>query len=742
MQQPTPAPSLTLEGVVNKIIYRNEENSYVVMELICDEEPQVAVGYAASLSPGESVRLTGSYAQHQTYGRQFAAASIETIPPGDEKALLRYLQSGAIRGIGRSLAERMVKHFGMETLSVMEKEPNRLTEVKGITAARAHQLAQRYQQLLGAKQVMAELRAFDLPAYVAVKLYKQYGMACVEVLSRDPYLLCTEDYGLDFERVDHAAAELFSIRETAPVRVRAGVLHILRHNLGNGHTFLPIDALTTTAAAFLELDDALVREAIESLQAEDEVVVTGVANLEAVFLKRYYTAEAEIAARLMALSERRPCNRDLNKLVEEIEAAQGVQYAAMQKRAIRNCAENGVFILTGGPGTGKTTTLRGILAMLEQLGLECLLAAPTGRAAKRMSELSGATATTIHRMLGMSLRSGAPYARFHENNRLEADVIIVDEVSMLEVTLFDALLRAMKPEARLILVGDANQLPPVGAGNILRDLLGSDIFSSVELTEIFRQSRDSLIVVNAHSINKGEYPSFNDRDNDFFLVSCPDKAKAAETLAGLVARRLPKAYKVDPFDDIQVISPTRKGEAGTALFNARLQEALNPRASGKAEVKQGDKLFRVGDKVMQIHNNYELPVVLTDTGEVSQGLFNGDVGRILDIDRPGETMTIRFDDREVAYPFDCLHQLELAYAVTVHKSQGSEYPIVIMAAYTGMPRLQTRNLFYTAVTRARQIFIAFGEEQALLQMTDNSREDRRYSALKYLLLEYLERDEG
>ena len=406
----------------------------------------------------------------------------------------------------------------------------------------------------------------------------------------------------------------------------------------------------------------------------------------------------------------------------------------MQRRAIAACAENGVFILTGGPGTGKTTTLHGILALLEKLGLSTLLAAPTGRAAKRMSELSGAPATTIHRMLGMSLRGGAPAARFNEKNPLEADVVIVDEVSMLEVTLFDALLRAMKPSARMILVGDANQLPPVGAGNILRDLLGSELFASVELTEIFRQSRDSLIVVNAHRINKGEYPEFNDADNDFFLLSCKDKSQAADKLARLVARRLPAAYGVDPVDDIQVLSPTRKGEAGTALFNEVLQRTLNPPAADKGEVLFQGRLFRVGDKVMQVQNNYELPVVLTDTGEVSQGLFNGDVGRIVDIDHADEILTIRFDDRQAEYPFECLHQLELAYAVTVHKSQGSEYPIVVLAAYPGMGRLQTRNLLYTAVTRARRIFVALGDEAALFQMTDNCREDRRFSALKYLLL--------
>ena len=584
------------------------------------------------------------------------------------------------------------------------------------------------------RQVLAELQAFHLPPYVAVKLYKRYGVAASDALRADPYLLCGEDYGMEFALVDNAAAELFEIPENSPLRVRAGVLHVLQHNLSNGHTFLPLDALCQTTAGFLDVDETLVSECICALEQDEEIVIAPVANLTAVFLHRYYAAESAIADRLLAMSVRRPCGRDVGRLVDEVAGSLGITYAAMQRRAIAACAENGVFILTGGPGTGKTTTLHGILALLEKLGLSTLLAAPTGRAAKRMSELSGAPATTIHRMLGMSLRGGAPAARFNEKNPLEADVVIVDEVSMLEVTLFDALLRAMKPSARMILVGDANQLPPVGAGNILRDLLGSELFASVELTEIFRQSRDSLIVVNAHRINKGEYPEFNDADNDFFLLSCKDKSQAADKLARLVARRLPAAYGVDPVDDIQVLSPTRKGEAGTALFNEVLQRTLNPPAADKGEVLFQGRLFRVGDKVMQVQNNYELPVVLTDTGEVSQGLFNGDVGRIVDIDHADEILTIRFDDRQAEYPFECLHQLELAYAVTVHKSQGSEYPIVVLAAYPGMGRLQTRNLLYTAVTRARRIFVALGDEAALFQMTDNCREDRRFSALKYLLL--------
>ena len=728
-------PSLVLEGVINKIIFRNEETAYVVMEVETAVGRETVVGYAANLAAGESIRALGDYVTHASYGRQFAAVSIESVLPSDTAGILAYLESGAIKGIGKTLARRIVERFSEQALEVLDQQPELLCEIKGVTPAKARQLSQRYRQIQGVRRVLAELGAFRIPPYVAVKLYKRYGFSAVDALRQNPYLLCGEEYGMGFDMVDNAAAELFSIAADSPVRVRAGLLHVLEHNLGNGHTFLPLEALISTTAGFLAVESDLVTACLEELERDDEVVCAPVANLEAVFLQRYYSAEKTVAERLLSMSTPRPCGRDVGRLVDAIASGLGIEYAAMQRRAIAACAENGVFILTGGPGTGKTTTLHGILALLDRLELTTLLAAPTGRAAKRMTELTGAKATTIHRMLGITLRAGVPTARYHEKNPLDADVVIVDEVSMLEITLFDALLRAMRPSARLILVGDANQLPPIGAGNILRDLLGSELFPSVELTEIFRQSRDSLIVVNAHRINRGEYPEFNERDNDFFLVSCKERAKAAELLTDLVARRLPDAYHVDPIDEIQVLSPTRKGEAGTVFFNEMLQKALNPPAAGKNEVTVQSRLFREGDKVMQIQNNYDLPVILTDTGEISQGLYNGDVGRILEISRSEEVMTICFDDRQVEYPFECLHQLELAYAVTVHKSQGSEYPIVVLAAYPGMGRLQTRNLFYTAVTRARRIFVALGDEAALYQMTDNSREDRRFSALKYLLLD-------
>ncbi|NLT58052.1 MAG: ATP-dependent RecD-like DNA helicase [Clostridiales bacterium] len=733
------AAPLQLEGVVNKIIYRNEESAYLVMAVETAEGEEVVVGYSAGIAVGESIQAQGSYTTHASYGRQFAAASITSIPPSGEAAVRAYLAGGAVKGIGQVLADRIVERFGGEALEILAQQPARLAEVRGITPAKAAQLGRRFEQVSGMRRVLAELDGLALPPYVAVKLFKRYGTQAAEAVAANPYLLCADEYEMHFELVDAAALERFHIDPQSPHRVMAGILYILHHNLGNGHTFLPLEALVERACDFLEVGDDLVLHSVDRLQEAGEVVEWPVANLDGLFLARFHGAEATIADRLLSMATQRRAAQNVPALVEKIEQDLGIRYAEAQRRAISGCAENGVFILTGGPGTGKTTALRGILQLFEKMALETLLAAPTGRAAKRMSELSGAPASTIHRMLGISLRGGQPHCKFNEDNPLAADVVIVDEASMLEVTLFEALLRAMKPSARLILVGDANQLPPVGAGNILRDLLGSDLFASATLTEIFRQSRDSLIVVNAHQINHGEYPTFNARDNDFFLVKCADRGQAPAMAAELVGSRLPRAYGLDPLDDIQVITPTRKTEAGTAALNAALQKALNPPAPNKAEHRFMGSLFRVGDKVMQVRNNYELPVVLVETGELTAGLFNGDMGRIVDIDELNDSMTIRFEDRQVEYPFDCLHQLELAYAVTVHKSQGNEYPLVVFMAFQGMGRLQTRNLLYTAVTRARRIFVALGEEAALCQMTDNSREDRRFSALKYFLLERVRR---
>ncbi|HWP80962.1 MAG TPA: ATP-dependent RecD-like DNA helicase [Candidatus Acidoferrum sp.] len=735
---------VTLTGLVKRVIYHNSENSYTVVEADCGGESAVIVCYTADLRPGETVRAVGSYVNHATYGPQLVATSVESVPPQGAEAIRQYLVSGAVRGIGKVLADRIVNRFGAASLEVLESSPELLTKVKGITPGKAEQISRRYRDLQGIKKVIEELRAMKLAPYTAVLLYKRYGLAAAKTVRENPYLLCGEEYEADFEEVDAAAVSEYGVDPASALRAKAGLMHVLRHNLGNGHTFLPEDKLLGTAASFLEVDAEVAEGACAELLEDGAVVSEPVAGLDAVFLAPYYEAERSVAMRLLEMAKPTPPIEGLEKLVADIAAGLGIEYADRQKKAITVCLQNGVFILTGGPGTGKTTALRGILAALSRRGETVLCCAPTGRAAKRMSELSGAPASTIHRMLGVTPQSGGIRYKMNAQNPLDAGVVIVDEASMLDVALFDALLKAIRPGARLILVGDANQLPPIGAGNVLRDVMGSGLFATVELKEIFRQAKDSLIVVNAHLINGGDAPEFNARDSDFFFVKCPEREKLPETVADLVARRLPAAYHIDPAGDLQVITPTRKAEYGTASLNAVLQRTLNPPASDKAEFTPMGLGFtlRQGDKVMQNRNNYDLEAVNTETGEVSAGIFNGDIGLVQEVDRMNELLVIRFDDRLVEYPFEVVHQLELAYAVTVHKSQGSEYPVVVFPAYRGMPRLQTRNLLYTAVTRAKQIFVGVGEPEALQFMTANSRVDRRYTALKYMLISLCEENEN
>ncbi len=730
----------SLTGLVKRIIYYNSENSYTVAEIESDEGDETLICYTANLKPGESVLAIGNMTNHATHGPQFVAESVETMLPEGESAIRRYLVSGAVRGVGKVLADRIVDKFGARTLEVMESSPLLLAEVSGITEGKAEQIGHRFREIQGVKRVIEQLRSMALSPHTAVMLYKRYGMSAAETVRQNPYILCNDEYEADFEVVDNAAINELGVDKLSATRIKAGILHVLRHNLTNGHTFLPEDKLLSTAIDFLEVDSEALEFAFSELLEDGAVMSEEVAGLEAVFLASYYEAERRVARRLLEMAVPIPISKEDEDLALEVAKKLGIELADRQKKAISSCLSNGVFILTGGPGTGKTTTLKAILTLLQEKGQKTLLCAPTGRAAKRMSELSGAEATTIHRMLGVTMRTGGLHFKMNEQNPLEADVVIVDEASMLDIMLFDALIAAMQHGSRLILVGDINQLPPIGAGNVLRDMIGSDLFAMVELKEIFRQAKDSLIVVNAHRIHSGEPPEFNSRDSDFFFVKCPDKTALPSLMADLVSRRLPTAYNIDATLDLQVITPTRKTEFGTASLNKSLQSVLNPPSGDKRElIVQGMGFtLRMGDKVMQNRNNYDIDGICPDTGEVTTGVFNGDIGIVLDIDKLNEILIIKFDDRQVEYPFAMAHQLELAYAVTVHKSQGSEYKVVVFPAYRGMGRLQTRNLLYTAATRARQIFVGVGEPEALEYMTANNRVDRRYAALKYMIMNLYE----
>lgn len=725
---------LLIERTVTRIKYRNEENGYTVMLSEGMDEDLIIVGYTASVSIGETVRATGKFTNHASYGRQFTATEIEVLLPEDTTAILAYLSSGAIKGIGKVTARRMVDEFGEKTLEVIEKSPEKLTRVKGINPAKAEEIHERYLNISGIQKVIAGLKQYSLPAYLAVRLYRKFGSRTKEMVENNPFLLCGEDFALDFEEADEIAKRA-GMAEDNPRRIEAGVKYVLHHNLSNGHTFLPRDALTATAAHLLECDKDETEEAIERLVESRELVVCEIAHLEAVYLTAYYEAERNIADRLKQID----CKQfkqmeDLEQKIASIEKENGIAYADMQRRAIREAVRNGVFILTGGPGTGKTTALNGMIRLFYRMGLDVVLAAPTGRAAKRMTEVTGIESKTVHRLLEMEYHAnGQVIFRRDEKNPLAADVIIVDEASMLDVLLGDALLRAIRPSARLVFIGDVDQLPPVGAGTVLRDMIGSDQFTCIELTEIFRQAQGSLIVVNAHQINRGEQPDLQIKDSDFFFLPRDGKEKIAQTIVSLCSHRLPKNMGLDPWNDIQVISPTRKGECGTIHLNHLLQEALNPISVEKKQMRSRENTFRVGDKVMQTQNNYDQPFVRVETGEMGTGVFNGDIGQIEKIDSYGEMVTIRFDDRMCDYPFEAMDQIELAYAITVHKSQGSEFLAVVMPCWFGSEKLQNRNLLYTAVTRAKSNFIAVGNEGAIWRMVENNRETKRFSGLQYML---------
>lgn len=725
-----------VERTVTGIKFRNDENGYTVIEAEGADEDLIIVGYVPYIAVGETVRATGQFTNHANYGRQFAADTIEVMLPEDATGILAYLSGGALKGIGKVTARRMVDAFGADTLDVIENEPERLCQIKGITKARADEIHARYMHMHGVTKVIASLKKYELPAYLAVRLYSKFGNATKEVIEANPFVLCGDDFALDFDFADEIASRAGMERENA-CRVEAGIKYVLHHNLGNGHTFLPRDALVSTAARLLECEDYLAEEALDRMVESGALMEREIAGLEAVYLQPYYEAERSIADRLRALDAKQPAERsDAERQITRLEEMSGIRYAEMQRRAIRESLRSGVFILTGGPGTGKTTALNGMIQLFAAMELRVVLAAPTGRAAKRMTEVTGMESKTVHRLLEMEYRPGEFLAfRRNEKNPLEADVVIIDEASMLDVMLCDALLRAIPRSARLILIGDTDQLPPVGAGNVLRDIIDSDVFTCIELTEIFRQAQGSLIVVNAHQINRGDYPEIDVKDNDFFFLQREGRGAIAQTIVSLCAVRLPKNLGLDPRADIQVISPTRKGEAGTVRLNALLQEALNPPAPGKKQMRWRENTFRVGDKVMQIRNNYEQPYVKTDTGELGTGVFNGDIGMIAEIDPYGEIVTICFDDRICEYPFEAMEQVELAYAVTVHKSQGSEFTAVIMPCWFGSDKLQSRNLLYTAVTRAKSTFIAVGSPAAMFKMVDNNREIKRFSGLKYMLQE-------
>ena len=728
---------VTVEGSVDAVIFQNEENGYTVLLLRVDgeDEPITVVGCIPCAAAGEGMTVTGVWVNHPVHGPQLSAESVERRLPQEEEDIVCYLSSGILKGVGPATAQRLVERFGADTLRVLEEEPERLRTIKGITSKKAVELSEAFRSLTGLRQVMEFLARYDLPVYLAMSVQRTYGDNALQALRDDPYILSRAQFGVDFAVADAIAISM-GFGGDDPCRLRAAIEYELAHNAGNGHVFLPREKLLTATAQLVGVDTDTVEVALDKLIDSFAVVEKPIANVRGCYLPRLYQAETFVAQRLLSML-RAPVEqlRQVDKTIDAIEKEQGVSYAPLQRQAVRMAAEGGVLLLTGGPGTGKTTSLRGIVALYRRMGLDVALLAPTGRAAKRLGEVTDCDAQTIHRALGMSYNDLTGQAAFKKNGSdpLEAHAVIVDEMSMVDLELMQALLEALRPGCRLVLVGDPDQLPSVGAGNVLGDLLRSTVVPTVSLTQVFRQAEQSAIIRNAHAVNLGQPPQLDSNQGDFFFLCRRSPDRLVQTVVELCRDRLPKNMNV-PADQIQVLSPTRKGACGTAALNRALQAALNPPAAGKRQKQWGDVTFRVGDRVMQTKNNYDV-LWEKDDGTAGSGIFNGDVGVIQDIDSSGELIVLRFDDRTATYTADLLSQLDMAYAITVHKSQGSEYPAVILVSAPAAPSLMVRGVLYTAITRARRLLILVGDDAVPARMAENDRQQRRYSGLRRRLKE-------
>ena len=726
----------TREGTVQSVIFQNEENGYTVLRLVTEEgELITVVGCVPCAAPGEHLGVSGAWETHPQHGTQLRAEEVERRLPEDAEELISYLGSGICKGLGPATARRLVERFGAETADVISSQPEKLSLIKGITARRAMEISESFRRHMGLRRLMAFLAQYGLPPVLAIRLRQIYGDGALDAIRRDPYLLSADAGGLPFSAADEIAMSMgFSAR--SPERLRSALLFELSHNEGNGHVFLPRPKLLAATAQLLGDEDG-VEEALDTLIDEGKVFSETVANVEACYLLRLHEAEDYACRKLTnLLSATADVSSRAGKTVDEIEAAQGITYAPLQRKAVELAAEHGVLILTGGPGTGKTTTVRGIVSLFERMGLAIVLAAPTGRAAQRLGELTGREAQTVHRLLGMSWNEATHEVTFTKGEKepLEADAVIVDEMSMVDLPLFAALLRALRPGTRLVMVGDADQLPSVGPGNVFSDLIRSGRVETVFLREVFRQAERSAIIRNAHAVNAGEPPRLQNDQGDFYFLCRRDAQRAVSTVVELCQSRLPEKMGI-PVGDIQVLTPTRKGPAGTENLNRLLQEALNPPKPGQPEVRWGDRVYRPGDRVMQTRNDYDILWEKED-GTVGSGVFNGDVGRIQAIDPAGEWLAILYEDRKALYSLEMLSEIDLAYAQTVHKAQGSEYPCVVLCAMPSAPGLMVRGVLYTALTRARELLILVGDDAAVREMAANDRRARRYSGLRWRLAHF------
>ncbi len=720
-----------LTGQVETIIYRNDENGYTVMELAGEEAMITATGVMPLVNVGETVKLFGGFKNHPSYGEQFAVSAFERAMPENMDGILKYLSSGAIKGIGPATARRLVLEFGGDTLTVLENEPERAAKLKGISMKKALEISEQLKSVVGIRELMIYLGNYSISPNAAVRIWKRLGNNAIPMIDENPYVLCEEGLGISFDTADLIALSHDQPKD-ARVRVRAALSHVLSHNRLNGHTCLPKDKLLPTTAKLLEVEPQVCESALEEMIRDNTLIEDEIDGEEFLFLPSLYDCENYIAARIKMLM-RYPAMviNGAEEKIRRIEEINGIEYAALQKKAISDALTTGLLILTGGPGTGKTTTLNAIIRLLKESGQKVALCAPTGRAAQRMTAVTGEEAKTIHRLLEVSYDiDDKPAFKRNERNLLNCDALIIDEVSMVDSQLLESVMRALPLSCRLILVGDTNQLPSVGAGNILHDLIESHEIPVVTLTEIFRQSMESLIVMNAHRIINGELPDLTRRDNDFFFMRSYHSEDIAYTIGDLCNRRLKNTYGYDMYENIQVLSPTKKTAIGAFELNNRLQSLVNPHPA--RTVKVGYYTIGEGDKVMQSKNDYHI-LWQKDDGEFGEGVFNGDIGVMLEVNTAAKQYKVRFDDKIATYDSESVSELELAYACTVHKSQGNEFDCVILPMYRVAPQLMYRNLLYTAVTRAKKMLIIVGDENALKYMVENNRRQLRYSGLKAFL---------
>lgn len=729
-------------GIVDGVTFRKEESGFTVLDLEWGDELVTVVGTLPEVFAGERLTVTGCWQTHPTFGEQFRADSFERDMPSGASAILRYLSSGGIKGIGPSTAAKVVEKFGDDTLYVIENEPERLALIKGISQKKAAQIAEEYRAHYGLSEIITFLAEYGVTANEALLVWKRWGAAARDMISENPYVLCAPELGIGFDRIDAAAAALERAADDDS-RIYAGIFHVIRHNLGNGHTCLPRKKLVPTACSLLGQPPDAVNDQLDMAIDCGELVSDTLRGEQFIFLPEQYAAETYCAGRISTMLQYPPPPvTGYWRQVEINEKITGISYEEVQKQAIAAAMEKGMLVLTGGPGTGKTTTLNAIIDVLEASGSKVAIAAPTGRAAKRITEVTGREAKTIHRLLEVEWGMyDLPSFHRNEKNPLECDALIVDELSMTDTLLFENLLRALKLGSRLVLVGDSDQLPSVGAGNVLGDLISSGRVPVIHLHEVFRQSKQSAIVTNAHKIVAGELPDLNVRDSDFFFLPAGDASSAAKLIEDLCFRRLPAAYGYNPLTDIQVLCPGKKGTVGTRELNKRLQQRINPPHATRHEARFPGVVFREGDKVMQIRNNYDVEWQRDDS-QTGQGVFNGDIGILKKIDRFDGRMTVRFDDRTAVYDQSMSNELEHAYAITVHKSQGSEFEAVIIPVLPGPSQLCYRNLLYTAVTRAKSLLILVGQSEVVADMVNGVRKTGRYTALAQFLLKDKNSEEG